>query len=152
LKTIYPSVSLTHVKTDEEKNMVRTLIKWLGSTFNASVSRWAFDLEKWKPIACSDINEFDNSAMDASELMIVFYFTNDGSDGRGGEIIRRLERGGAFLAFKKKGLKVSRYIVDGLRKKGIEIVEFEEFTEIEPIINWRLNKIDSDALDCVQNP
>lgn len=143
MRSIYASVSLTHVKTDKEKDEVRALIPWLAETFDATVAKWAFNLDKWTPLPCDDINKFDNDGMDASQLMVVVYLTNEGSDGRGGEVIRRMERGELLLAFKMKGVKVSPYIVDGLKRNGITIIEIAEFAEMAPYIRANFDCIEA---------
>ncbi len=79
--------------------------------------------------------------MDSSELMIVIYLSSEGSDGRGGEVIRRTMRGEPILAFKKEGVKVSRYVADCLKEAGAKIEVFATFEDMEPSIRAALAQV-----------
>lgn len=140
--TVYVALSLTHVRTDEEKDMVRRFLPWLEQTFDITLLRWAFDLDTWTPKPVADIYEYDTSRVMNADLMIALYLTNEGSDGRGGEVVNRVERSGkAVIAFAKQGIKVSRYSSDCLKKVGANVMAFNSFEDMMPAIKAALADI-----------
>lgn len=75
-----------------------------------------------------------------ADLLIVFYPENEGSDGRGGEVVLRVQAGKPILAFKKRGVKVSRYPTDCLKKHGVTIEEYDKFEDVEKTVRKALNQ------------
>ncbi|HVU06439.1 MAG TPA: hypothetical protein VHE10_01455 [Candidatus Paceibacterota bacterium] len=140
---VYVALSLTHVKTEAEKDEVRAFMKWLPATFDVEILKWAFDLERWEPQPVADIYAYDTERVKAADLMIVLYLSNDGSDGRGGEVVNRVENGGGkpVLGFAREGVRVSRYAADCLKGAGTPIRTFKEFSETGPAISEALDRL-----------
>jgi hypothetical protein len=137
--TVYVALSLSHVRTDEEKDAVKRFLSWLETTFDITLLRWAFNTETWTPEPVADIYEFDTEKVLGSDLMIALYLTNEGSDGRGGEVVNRVERSDkAVVAFAKQGVRVSRYASDCLKKVGANIMSFNDFDDMKPAIKAAL--------------
>ena len=136
--TLYVAVSLTHVKTEQERQEIRDFLKWLEVTFHVRILTWAFDLDTWTPLPVDDIYEYDTKKVLAADMMIVLYLSNDGSDGRGGEVVNRTNSGKPILAFAREGVKVSRYSADRLKGVGSGIKTFRTFTDMEDSINRAL--------------
>lgn len=142
MRTVYIAVSLTHVKTEEEKCQMRAFLAWIEEAFDVELLRWAFDTEKWLPLPVDNIYDYDTERVKEADLMIALYLSNDGSDGRGGEVVNRLEVARKpVLALVKKGVRVSRYSTDCLEKHRMPIVEFEKLVDAEPAIRDALSRI-----------
>lgn len=139
--SVYIALSLTHLKTKKDKNWVRRLMKWFEESFDVELFAWAFDLELWKPKPVADIYEFDTARVRKADLMIVMYLSNDGSDGRGGEVVNRSLFGGPMLAFALADVKVSRYPVDCLRSVGVDIVRIQVLEDMRPYVTAALERI-----------
>lgn len=143
MKTVYVALSLTHVKTDTEKGEIRSFLKWLEITFNVKILLWAFDTDTWLPKEVGNIYKFDSDRVLSADLMIVLYLSNEGSDGRGGEVVLRTTNQKPIVAFAKEGVRVSRYPGDCLKMHGTEIVIFKTFDDMEPTIRKALESINS---------
>jgi hypothetical protein len=142
MNTVYIAISLTHVKTEQEKDEVRAFLKWLEVTFDISILTWAFDVERWEAKPVDNIYDFDTDRVKSADLMIALYLSNDGSDGRGGEVINRVEVAKKpILAFSKQGVRVSRYPVDCLKKIGVGVIPFSTFDDMAMPIQEALNRI-----------
>jgi len=140
--TVYVALSMTHVRTEDERNEVRALLPWIERTFEITLLRWAFNIQTWTPEPVDDIYEFDTQMVLSADLVIVLYLTNDGSDGRGGEVVNRVERSGKpVIAFRKQHVKVSRYASDCLKKVGTEILPFETFEDMRLSISSALSAL-----------
>jgi hypothetical protein len=78
--------------------------------------------------------------------MIVMYLTNEGSDGRGGEVVNRFHSGKPLLAFAKRGVKVSRYPADCMKGIGVTIQTFDSFEDMRSSIQTALDEIGRDGV------
>jgi hypothetical protein len=142
MKTVYIALSLTHVKTDAEKDTVRTFLKWFEKRFNVKILLWAFDVDKWTPKPVANIFEFDTERVLSADLAIFLYLTSDGSDGRGGELVTRVLARKPTLAFMKEGVKENRYVKDCLETIGVKPISFWEFEDIAPAVEDALSRIE----------
>ncbi len=139
-KKVYVALSLTHVKTDEEKDQVRAYLHWLVTTFDIELLPWAFDTVKWQPIPVPNIYVYDTEKVMAADLVIILYLTNEGSDGRGGEAVNRIEVAKKpVIAFAKHGVTVSGYPAGLFRREGIDIERFSTFEDMRYLIQTMLN-------------
>ncbi len=139
MKKVYVAVSLTHVKTDEEKQMLRDFLTWLPKTFRVRVLQWAFNVHTWQPIQVDNIYEFDTQQVKEADLVIALYLQNEGSDGRGGEIVNRHTVQKPLVVCARNGVTVSRYVTDSL-KPGEGVYRFSEFTELKEVISCALTE------------
>ena len=60
-KTVYPMISLTHIKDEETRNKIRGLIRFLESMPDIELLRWAFDLDTWMPKPVENVFRYDNA-------------------------------------------------------------------------------------------
>lgn len=137
-KTVYLALPLTHVKTDSEKDEIRRLILWFKETFDVEILKWALNTDSWLPEPVENIFDYDTERVLRADLVIVFYPENEGSDGRGGEVVLRLQTGKPILAFKKRGVRVSRYPSDCLKKHGVLIEEYDKIEDVEKSVRMAL--------------
>lgn len=146
-KTVYVALSLTHVRTEAEKEEIREffrwLEKWLKERFDVELLQWAFDLEKWKSKPVANIFQYDTMQVTAAGLLVALYLSSEGSDGRGGEVAVRISHHLPTIAFKRKGVTVSNYARDCLGSIRVNISEIEKLTDIESALRATLiaNKI-----------
>ena len=138
---VYIALSLSHVKSEEEKQTVRDILAWLASRFNIDLLQWAFDVVTWQPRPVENIYIFDRSQMFLADLVIVLFLSSDGSDGRGAELVLRCEAGLPIIAAAKEGVKISRFPLDCLQDFGVEVIRFEAFQELGPLIDSTLARI-----------
>lgn len=141
--TVYMMVSLTHVKTDAEKDEIRELIRWLEDDADVALLRWAFDTETWTPKPVDNIFVYDNTRVMSADLGIALYLSNDGSDGRGGEVIDRIKSGKPFRLFAREGVNVSRYPADCLTHHGGSIDRFTSLKDLKTQIHAALKSIEA---------
>ena len=145
--SVYVIISLTHVKTDEEKQKIRHIISWIRDSFNVELLTWAFDIDLWQPKPVENIYLFDKQRALSADLAIIFFLSSDGSDGRGGEIVLRAENGLPMLACAHHGIKISRFPSDCLKLAGVEITPFKEVEELQELIRKALEKVLADRKD-----
>lgn len=144
-KTVYVATSLTHVKTEAEKDELRAMLKWIVAEFDITLLKWAFDVDTWTPEPVDNIYDYDTERVRGADLVIVLYFSNDGSDGRGGEVVNRLEVAKKpVIVFAKEGVRVSRYPGDCFKKFGIPVQTFKDVEDMRPSIWNNLTMIDAD--------
>ena len=139
MKTVYVATSLTHVKTDAEKKELRDFLAWLVTEFNIKLLKWAFDTDTWSPEPVENIYEYDTNMVKEADLVIALYLSDAGSDGRGGEVVNRIEVAKKPIrSFAKEGVRVSRYPADCFKKHHVPIQTFKDFKEMAPAIREAL--------------
>lgn len=138
MKTVYLALPLMHVNKESERDEIRHLIRWFKETFDVEVLKWAFNTDTWTPGPVENIFDYDTEKVLRADLVIVFYPESGGSDGRGGEVVLRVQTGKPILAFKKRGVKVSRYPTDCLKNYGVTIEEYDKFEDIEKTVRKKL--------------
>lgn len=129
--TVYAMVSLTHVKTDAEKDEIREILRWLEVDCEVELLRWAFDTDTWTPKPVDNIFVYDNTRVLSADFGFALYLSNDGSDGRGGEVIDRIKSGKPFRLFAREGVKVSRYQADCMTHHGKTIDAFKSIEDLK---------------------
>lgn len=129
-KTVYVALSLTHVKTEAEKDEIRSFLRWLEVSFNIELLMWAFDVETWQPLLVENIYNHDSEKVALADLMIILYLSNDGSDGRGGEMVQRIYARRPMIAFAREEVRISRFPLDCLRHFNIPLVRFTDFRDL----------------------
>jgi hypothetical protein len=146
MRTLYIAISLTHVKTEEDRDEIRALLKWLEQRFEVRILKWAFNVDTWTPMPVPNVYEFDTELVLRADLALFFYLTNEGSDGRGGELVTRTKAGKPLLAFIKEGVKENRYVTGCLEKAGTQPIRFRTIDDLERPIALALSKVISDSL------
>lgn len=144
-KTIYVAIPLTHVSTEEERNEIRTILNWIKTDFpETELLQWAFDPESWTPKGVPNIYDFDRRQIMKADLAIFFYLRSEGSDGRGGEGVLRTELcpERPIIAAKLPGVRMSRFVEDCLKLKGVPVTEFRTLDELTPLVREALKGVD----------
>lgn len=143
--TVYAMVSLTHVKTDAEKDEIREILRWLEVDCEVELLRWAFDTDTWAPKPVDNIFVYDNTRVLSADFGFALYLSNDGSDGRGGEVIDRIKSGKPFSLFAREGVKVSRYQADCMKHYGKSISVFRTLDDLKAQILAALKEVKADG-------
>lgn len=142
-KTVYVIIALTHVKTEEQRQLVRDILRWLEEKFDVEILTWAFDVEAWQPKPVENVYEFDRRLALWADLAIVFFLNGEGSDGRGGEIFLRVEYKKPIIAFAIPGTSISTFSRHALEKSASQPIHpFVDFEGIYSIVAEALERVD----------
>lgn len=109
-------MSLNEVNTETEKNEIRHLQKVVSSIPGVNLLEQAFDVEKWKFENVGDAFAHDTGKLLEADLAIFFFWNVVDSDVRGGKLILRLLTGKPTVVIEKDGIRISRFIHDGIAR------------------------------------